>query len=317
MSDAADSADRAGKADREVLPSSSSMHAESPRRQTKTSRAHRTPSASDLAPEHRAAIGAAARAIAERLHETAQREARVTIWRLVRWCGEERALAWLAEAERIEVGGGLTVASGERRRSLGGIFFHLAKGATTARERALIWPPSVGRGDDAAKVTMTAVTVQQPQRTPRVVLDQGERAALVATLGLGGVGDGADGADGDRVRRASSVKVTLVGRPEAVTERERFVTFALRPPERAPALPRGVPLPPPPLAGIYLVYVGAKQWRRVNAALHDPEDALIVEGFGLPSADLPATVEVYATNVTTKKAQAARRGARAEQTDEA
>jgi hypothetical protein len=164
---------------------------------------------------------------------------------------------------------------------------------------------------------MTAMTARQLERTPRLVLDQGLRAELFAALGLGAnAGSDDDGEDGDTVRRASSVKVTLVGRPETVTEHGAFVAFALRPPEQAPALPRGVPPPPHPLAGTYLVYVAQKQWRRVRDTLQDPEDALIVEGFGLPSPELPATVEIYATNVTTKKAQAARRAARADQAGE-
>lgn len=95
------------------------------------------------------------------------------------------------------------------------------------------------------------------------------------------------------------MKVTLVGRPEAITEQSAFIAFTLLPTEKANHAGAW--------CAAFLVYVAQKQWRRVPHALDDPEDALIVEGFSLPSADLPATVEIYTMNVTTKKTQVTKR----------
>jgi len=54
--------------------------------------------------------------------------------------------------------------------------------------------------------------------------------------------------------------------------------------------------------------IGAKQWKNVVAAANDPEDTLIVEGF--PQTDSKtASIAVFASNVTSKKLQRAKREA--------
>jgi hypothetical protein len=72
-----------------------------------------------------------------------------------------------------------------------------------------------------------------------------------------------------------------------------------------PSLPRGLPTPPSTPTN-YVVYIAAKQWRKVAEAIGDPEDVLIIEGF--PQLD-PETssIAVFATNTTTKKLQMAQR----------
>jgi len=79
--------------------------------------------------------------------------------------------------------------------------------------------------------------------------------------------------------------------------------------EKVPDLPKG--LPEPPAATRYTVVIARKQWAKVAEALAaDPEDAAIIEGY----AALDPRVEgigVYATSVTTKHLQAAKRAAMA------
>lgn len=118
-------------------------------RQRPRSRRRHVPPVAALPAEQCAAIGTAARTIAGRLQER-RHEARIQIFRIVRWCGEERTFAWLAEAERLDTLGGELVASRQRRRTCGGIFFDLAKREMTARQCALIWPPRDERASVAA-----------------------------------------------------------------------------------------------------------------------------------------------------------------------
>src|SRR5882724_6104058 len=66
-----------------------------------------------------------AQQIADHLGEK-QADARTQIFRIVQALGGTQANALLAETLRIEEQGGLAVLSGARRRSPGGVFFHLA-----------------------------------------------------------------------------------------------------------------------------------------------------------------------------------------------
>ncbi len=100
------------------------------------------------------------------------------------------------------------------------------------------------------------------------------------------------------------MKLTLVGRPNHVVERQGVVILGLRT-AAPPSLPKGLPaLPPQPTT--YLVFISQKQWKKVADALTNPADQLIVEGY--PVYDPRFTgITVYATQVTTKVLQAAKR----------
>jgi hypothetical protein len=50
----------------------------------------------------------------------------------------------------------------------------------------------------------------------------------------------------------------------------------------------------------------SKQWKKVEEAIKDPEDVLIVEGFPKTDPEVSA-IAVFATNVTTKKLQMAKK----------
>ena len=57
-----------------------------------------------------------------------------------------------------------------------------------------------------------------------------------------------------------------------------------------------------------MVYIARKQWAKVAGAIQDADDKLIVEGYPAFEKRLGA-VAVFATNVTTKNLQAAKRQA--------
>jgi hypothetical protein len=96
-------------------------------------------------------------------------------------------------------------------------------------------------------------------------------------------------------------KTTLMGIPKAVVDRGRYFVMMLEY-GGAPSLPRGLPSPPPG-AIVYTVFITAKQWRPVAAALAaDPVDQMVVEGFVYYDEALE-TLALLAQSATTHKTQ--------------
>ncbi len=62
------------------------------------------------------------------------------IKRIIEVMGEEKALGLLQETLDIEAGDGIMVSNGKRRRTVGGVFFYLARKQVTPKERRYIWP---------------------------------------------------------------------------------------------------------------------------------------------------------------------------------
>jgi hypothetical protein len=106
------------------------------------------------------------------------------------------------------------------------------------------------------------------------------------------------------VGEASTVKVTVIGRPTQVVERQGVVVVALRS-TKAPTLPKGLP-PLPATPTNYMIFVQQKQWNKVREAMQNADDALIIEGYPVHEPRF-AGITVYATQVTTKALQAAKR----------
>jgi hypothetical protein len=103
---------------------------------------------------------------------------------------------------------------------------------------------------------------------------------------------------------ATTVKITLVGRPGKIVEQGDSVMVGMQS-TKVPALPKGVPTPPTTPTN-YVIFIARKQWAKVATAIQNPDDALIIDGF--PVIDPQATsIAVFATNVTTKMLQAAKR----------
>ncbi len=73
----------------------------------------------------------------------------------------------------------------------------------------------------------------------------------------------------------------------------------------APSLRKGLPAPPGQPTD-YLIFIGQKQWRKVADAITNPADTLIIEGYPVHHPRFTG-ITVYATQVTTKLLQAAKR----------
>jgi len=235
-------------------------------------------------------VWALARAVAVVLDETMPPPIR-TITRAVDRLGPERARAVLGQALTVEAAGGLTLPDG-RRRTPGGVFFHLVRtsGEISWEDKTYIFPPQSGHPKRAAG-SGTPATPAPPTPAPVVWTDETFRA-LARQL------------QQDNVGRATTVKITVIGRPGVAVEQGQAVAVTLAS-EKVPGRPE------PPASTRYTVFVARKQWAKVAEALAtDPEDAAIIEGYAAldPRVD---GIAVYATSATTKHTQAAKRAATA------
>jgi hypothetical protein len=106
------------------------------------------------------------------------------------------------------------------------------------------------------------------------------------------------------VGEASTVKLTVIGRSNQVVERQGVIILALRS-TKPPTSPKGLP-PVPTTPTNYMIFVQQKQWNKVREAMQQPDDALIVEGYPVHEPRFVG-ITVYATQVTTKALQAAKR----------
>jgi hypothetical protein len=233
-------------------------------------------------------VTSTAATIAAQLGET-ERIPQQTIWRCVRVLGVERTQTFVAQAQEVEANGGMLVPDGSRKRTLGGIFFYLVRTQVTDDEamrinRAWRWQQWKQRQPAKPKAATPA-----PPPLPLFVWDEAQPiiAELMTNVGA-----------------ATTVNVTVIGRPSQVVERQGVIILALRS-TKAPTLPKGLP-PLPSTPTTYMIFVQQKQWNKVRDAMQHADDALIVEGYPVHEPRF-AGITVYATQVTTKALQAAKR----------
>jgi hypothetical protein len=224
--------------------------------------------------------GEIVRQIAEQLHEPNVPLVALVVDRL----GEDAALGFLRQTLEIEAQGGLLIASGKRRRTPGGVFFHLVKQSLSEEDVRTWWPEHGGRKRGKTKAGAPAKAKAEPPAY--------EECLTWAPEALQQPGE------------ATTVKITLIGRPGRIVERGDVVLTMMQG-AKAPTLPKGLPVPPAEPT-TYVVYIARKQWARVAEAIQDPDDKLIVEGYPAFEKRLGAVV-VFATQVTTKNLQAAKR----------
>ena len=214
--------------------------------------------------------------VAQQLNET-DPAAIGQIERIVERLGAKAVQAFLRETLEIEAQGGIMLSDGSRRRTPGGAFFYLVKGRISRRDRAAIWPH-----------------LAQPagQKKQKVEPPAWGECLDLAPEAMKGKGE------------ATTVKITLIGRPGRIVEKGGVVLTTMQG-TKPPTLPKGLPAPPAEPT-TYLVYIARKQWVKVAEALQASDDRLIVEGYPVFEKRLGAMV-VLTTNVTTKNLQVAKR----------
>lgn len=232
-----------------------------------------------------------ARGIAQALRERAPTPCG-QIERLVQCCGADQARSWLTAAQAIEANGGMLTRDGARRRTPGGVYFHVVRQDLLAAHRHddlrhIFGRPMYQQGSPPDGDT----PILSPSSPPTVTWDT--RGDLLDDVT-------------DQCGKVLRVKITLLGRPNRTVERQHFTLLMLTHNGPLPSLPKGIPVPAHIPATTYIVYIGAKQWKKVKDALTDPDDALIVEGVPIYDAHYQA-IAVFATKTTTKTLQNAQR----------
>ncbi len=237
-----------------------------------------------------ATAATAALEIAAQLGETEQEPIR-QLRRAVRILGEERVRGLVARALEVEASGGMMLPDGSRRRTLGGVFFQLARTEMGQKEFYRVFRPR-GQSDPHGRGKQEQETAGMGRVAVGDPFDE-------ATFGAAAIEAMSEAGE------ATTVKLTVIGRPGKVVERGDVVLVGMRS-EKAPSLPKGVPAPTVPPTD-YMVLVGMKQWRKVAEALAvDPADKVIVEGYPTVRTDF-AGITVYATSATTTGIQRAKR----------
>jgi hypothetical protein len=231
-----------------------------------------------------------ARLIADRLGETgeaARQEAVQIVWAL----GRTQARALLERTLQIEEHGGMMLPDGSRRRSVGGVFFHLAYTTGIPKAGKFLKKP-------AFRPPGAKVKARKPAKNPAPTvvnappLAWDERIAIIEEIGT---------AKGT----VTNVKITLIGKLGTYVDKGTCIVGVMQAGESVPTLPKGL-LVPPATSTAYVVYIAAKQWKQVAMTVSDGEDALIIEGF--PQIDVKTgSIAVFATTITSKKIQAAKR----------
>ena len=247
-------------------------------------------------------IPTAAADIAAQLQET-HPPAILQIRRIVEQIGLEAAYVCLQKALTVEAEGGMLTADNKQRRTPGGTYFYIVRGQLTPEQRRILWPrtkrPSRPQptARPTAKAPSPAVSARSSGRQPKpprayTILPWDERETL-ATPAL------------EKQGAATTVKISLVGRPGKVIERNDAVIVTLTGP-KPPALPKGLPVLPDDVVTVFLVYIARKQWNKVADAMQNPEDRLVIEGYPFMDAKLKV-IGVLTQNVTTVLTQRAQR----------
>ena len=217
--------------------------------------------------------------IAAQLSET-NPPALAQIKAIIEAVGEEQARVWLTETLDIEAQGGMKTKNKKRRRTPGGVYLYLARGKLPKETRRQIFPyPHKRKAKGKGK-----------QSKPPAFRWE-ERLDIFTEI---------EPTSGE----VQTVKLTLIGRPGKTIDKGQVMLTTMKS-TKAPSLPKGLPKPPEK-ATTYIVFVAAKQWRRVAESIKDPEDALIVEGYPFFDERLK-TIAVLAQSVTTKLLQRAKR----------
>jgi hypothetical protein len=244
------------------------------------------PSSKIPAAEQESSRRAVAVTIAEQLGETEPGPC-AQIGRVVRILGTEPALALLKETLSLEAQGGLMLPDQSRRRTTGGVFFHLVRSTQPKEVCRRIFPPK--------PAVAAAPGAAVPRATVLAPLRWQDRIAVLDEIST-------------QKGMVTTVKITLVGRPGKIAHRDTCIVTKMAS-SSVPSLPKGLPVVPATSTN-YMVYIASKQWKKVAEAITDPDDALILEGFPFLDSETNS-IAVFVSTATTKNLQRAQKEAKA------
>ena len=231
--------------------------------------------------------------IAQTLGETGQ-AVRQQIQRIVWALGPTAAQSMLEQTLQIEQNGGMMLRNGSRRRTPGGVFFHLVYTTGQPQEGRTLGMPVSKKPKEEQTHQASKQQVKQPIPKPapqEIPLFRWEdRIAAIK--------------EAESEKGQVTVKITVIGRPGKIVDRGSCIITVMES-TKVPMLPKGLPTPTN-VPTKYAVYIASKQWKKVEEAIKDPEDMLIIEGFPKTDPEVSA-IAVFTTNVTTKKLQMAKK----------
>lgn len=184
------------------------------------------------------------------------------IKRVIQLCGVEFAQKMYDAAMEIEANGGMMLADNSRRRTPGGVFFHLVRNNVDDEKRRFI--------------------IHGGSRPAFLLLSWQDRIALLQSLQ-------------NEQGTADIMKVTLRGRPGQVEKRPEVVVTTMTYQPQNIAFPTGMPVPPT-TPTLYVVYIAVKQWEKIEESIANPDDTLIVDGVCAFDPDTKS-MAVFATSV--------------------
>lgn len=214
-----------------------------------------------------------AKSIAERLGETEPGSVD-QIARALQVCGVERVQSVVTDTLQVEADGGMMLPDGNRRRTPGGVFFVLLRQRASKEEWHRIRYQSESK----------------PARPVTPPLAWAERAEAVneAATAAG---------------MAWSATIKIMGRPKEVKPQDDFVVVTMESRGDLPAVSYELPRPSS-MATTYRVCIGLSQWLKIEEALADSQNALIVTGYALPNTK-QRTVVVFADHAAVHAADRA------------
>jgi hypothetical protein len=194
---------------------------------------------------------------------------------IIELAGADTAQALADEAVTIAAGDGMLTPDGTPR-TVGGIFFHLARQRLPPEIVQEVWMTWARRKQLQRERAGLPPRDPQAPATPKPTPAEAPGPALPAFCWE----------DKAAIYRELSaekgsvqtVKVTLIGRPGRIVEKQDLVITMMTQMDAPKSFPKGVPAPPA-TPTVYTVYIAAKQWKNVAQAIQNPEDRLIVEGF--------------------------------------
>lgn len=207
------------------------------------------------------------------------------IGQLIAKCGLEFVEKIMAETEATEAAGGLLTHDRKRRRSKGGVFFYLAKGRMDADLRGEIFP-TFGKGGDGS--------IAPPG------IEWGDRIKPMKALG-------------EQPGLISGLTVTLSGRPGKLhIDGSSVMTVIEQRQVKAPPYPKGVPhFDTVDGVTAYYVFMSLRHWKRVEKALEDERDLLVIEGSAVYDGALEG-ITILSTRVSTKMLEFQKRKAKSQ-----
>jgi hypothetical protein len=210
------------------------------------------------------------------LAQVLQEPKRALLTKVLRTLGHARCSALLADTLTCEAAGGILTKDGTRRRTPGGVFFHLVRQQASPQEQRRLFPHHA--------------KPPQPQ-APLPVLTWDEVPTIIQTLATAPAGE------------AHTMKLTLIGRPGNLEVRPTCVVFRMqgKPPG---SFPRGLPPVPANTSMTWHVMVALRQWNRVKDSLAaHQDDQVIIEGYPLMQDSQHILMAQSCTSLRQQRAQ--------------